>query len=226
MTDDNKTDLEQMVEQVGAPKRRTFWGLIRTYFITGIVVTAPIAITIYLTLGFVEFVDETFMPLVPRQLRLNTYLPFSVPVTGVIAAILFFIMIGAFAANFMGRYLVDLGDRLIARTPVVRVIYGALKQIFETVVARSTPSFDEVVLVEYPRKGIWSIGFVTSDTKGEIRRRMGEDMLNVFIPTTPNPTSGFLLFIPKADAIYLDMSVEEAAKKIISAGIVTPEDAP
>ncbi|MFC4270293.1 DUF502 domain-containing protein [Sneathiella chungangensis] len=196
---------------------------LRTYFLTGIVVTAPIAITIYLTYVFVSFVDANITPLIPARYNPETYLPFSVPGLGVIIAAFALILIGFLTANYLGRSLLTLGERIVGRMPVVRTIYHALKQIMETVLAQSSTSFRDVVLLEYPRKGIWALAFVTSQARGEVNKLAEEDMISIFLPTTPNPTSGFLLFVPKSDLIYLDMSVEEGVKLVISAGMIWPE---
>ena len=139
-----------------------------------------------------------------------------------LALLLMLLVVGFFAAGLIGRMVFRLGESLIDRVPVVRSVYGALKQIFETVFADSSSSFREVVLVEYPRRGLWAVGFITGRTKGEVRDRIDRDLVNVFLPTTPNPTSGFLLFVPREDLVHLDMSVEEGIKMVISAGIVTP----
>ncbi len=206
------------------PPRRPFFHRIRAYFLTGVVVIAPIAITVYLTWVFIHAVDVRVRPLIPLKYNPETYLPFSLPGLGLLLVVVFVTLIGALTANFFGRALLRAGERVLNRMPVVRSIYATLKQIFETVVSQSTATFEQVVLVEYPRKGIWAIGFVTSDTRGEIQRRSSEDLINVFLPTTPNPTSGFLLFIPRKDVVYLNMTVEEGIKKVISAGLVTPPD--
>ncbi len=206
-----------------APKIGLFSRL-RTYFLTGIVITAPIAITIYLTYVFVDFVDANVTPLIPARYNPETYLPFSVPGLGLFVAVLVLILIGFLTANFLGRSLLHFGERIVARMPVVRSIYKALKQIIETVLAQSSSSFREVVLFEYPRKGIWAIAFVTSEVKGEVADLDEETMISVFLPTTPNPTSGFLLFVPKRDLKFLDMSVEEGVKLVISAGMIWPSD--
>ncbi|MEK9853347.1 MAG: DUF502 domain-containing protein, partial [Rhodobiaceae bacterium] len=133
-------------------------------------------------------------------------------------------VIGAVAAGLLGRWIIKLGESILNRMPVVRSIYGASKQILETVISTQSDAFREVVLVEYPRKGLWVIGFVTGGTKAEVARRIDIDMVNVFVPTTPNPTSGFLLFCPRKDVIFMDMSVEDAVKLVVSGGIVTPPD--
>lgn len=197
---------------------------LRNYFLTGIVVAAPIAITIYLAWLFVNSIDNLITPLIPPRWSPETYLPFGIPGFGVIVVVVGITLLGALTANFLGRYLLNLGERLLNRMPIIRSVYGTLKQIFETVISQSSTSFQEVVLVEYPRRGLWAIAFVTTETKGEVRRVLDQELVSVFLPTTPNPTSGFLLFVPKSDLIHLDMSVEDGVKKVISAGIVTPAD--
>ncbi|WP_169545504.1 DUF502 domain-containing protein [Sneathiella aquimaris] len=200
------------------------WSKLRNYFLTGIVVTAPIGITIYLTYVFVDFVDANITPLIPARYNPETYLPFGVPGLGVLIAVFALILIGFLTANFLGRSFLHFGERIVGRMPVVRSVYNALKQIMETVLAQSSTSFRDVVLVEYPRKGLWAIAFVTSTAKGEVAELDDEDMIGLFLPTTPNPTSGFLLFSPKRDLKFLDMSVEEGVKLVISAGMIWPED--
>ena len=197
---------------------------LRNWLLTGIVVTAPIAITIYLAWVFVSWVDDTITPLIPYRYNPESYLPFSVPGLGLVVVIVFLTFVGFLAANLFGRTVLALGERLVNQMPIIRTVYGALKQILETVLKSSSRSFKDVVLVQYPRPGMWALAFVTADTEGEVRRRMPEQMINIFIPTTPNPTSGFLLFVARRECIFLDMSVEEAAKLIISAGVITPPD--
>ncbi|WP_373086089.1 DUF502 domain-containing protein [Sneathiella sp.] len=206
-----------------APKASLFARL-RTYFLTGIVVTAPIAITIYLIYIFVTFMDANITPLIPVRYNPETYLPFGIPGFGVFIAIFGLILIGFLTANYLGRALLVFGERIVGRMPVVRSIYNALKQIMETVLAKSGNSFREVVLLEYPRKGIWSIAFVTSTAKGQVNGVQEEEMISIFVPTTPNPTSGFLLFVPKSDLKYLDMTVEDGVKLVISAGMIWPDE--
>ncbi|MCF6196771.1 MAG: DUF502 domain-containing protein [Emcibacter sp.] len=135
-------------------------------------------------------------------------------------------VLGFFAANFLGRTLIKIGEKILNRMPVVRSVYNTLKQIFETVISENKGSFQEVVLIEYPRKGLWAIAFISGENKGEIQRKMADDVVNVFLPTTPNPTSGFLLFVPKKDIIRLDMTPDEGAKYVISAGLVDPGNMP
>jgi uncharacterized membrane protein len=150
-------------------------------------------------------------------------LPIEIPGIGLIFVFLLLTFIGFLTAGLIGRFVIKLGERIISRLPIIRSVYGALKQIFESVLASSSKSFREVVLVEYPRKGIWAIGFITGDTKGEVQNIIKDEMVNVFLPTTPNPTSGFLLFIPSKDLTVLEMNVEEGIKMVISGGIITPK---
>ena len=205
-------------------RKRGLLARLRTYFLTGIVVSAPIGITIWLIWLFVAFVDHTVVPFIPDAYNPSDALGVSVPGIGVIVVLLVVTIIGFLVTNFFGRFMVRMGENMVARVPVVRTIYGVLKQIFDAVLAQSEGAFREVVLIEYPRKGIWVLGFVTSNTQGEVQRVTPHEMVNVFLPTTPNPTSGFLLFVPRKDCITLDMSVEEGVKLVISGGIVSPPD--
>jgi len=197
---------------------------IRNWFLTGVIVTAPIGITAYLTWLVISGIDAHVRPLIPHDYNPESYLPFGLPGFGLLVVLAFVTFVGFITANFFGRGLIRLGEGLVDRMPVVRSVYGALKQIFETVIRQSNAAFKKVVLVQYPRKDMWVLAFVAADTEGEVPRRVGTDLASVFVPTTPNPTSGFLLFVPKHDLIYLDMTVEEAAKMVISAGVVTPPD--
>ena len=207
----------------GPLPRPGFFARLRTYFLTGFVVAAPIAITVYLTWWFVSLFDTWIKPFVPPGFNPDNYLPFSVPGVGLLLALFWITVIGALTANLFGRTIVAYWESVLDRMPVVRNVYRALKQIFETALAQSSSSFREVVLIEYPRKGLFAIAFVSRDTVGEIPTKADQgDMVSVFLPTTPNPTSGFLLFVPVVDIIRLDMSVEQAAKLVISAGLVVP----
>jgi uncharacterized membrane protein len=196
---------------------------LRNYFLTGIIVTAPIALTIYLTWQFIDWVDSQAIPLLPAKYNPENYLPFSLPGLGLVISVVILTFVGFLTANIFGRTLLKTGERLVNRMPVVRTIYGALKQILETVLSQSSNSFRQSVLVEYPRRGIWTVAFVTGDTGGEIAQRLDDDMVNIYVPTTPNPTSGFLLMVPRRDLIFLDLPVEDAAKYIISIGVIAPE---
>ncbi|MDD9910661.1 MAG: DUF502 domain-containing protein [Ahrensia sp.] len=198
----------------------------RNYFFTGLVICAPLAITAYLTWTLIQWVDSWVKPYIPAAYNPDEYLPFSIPGFGLVVALIIITLVGFLTANLIGRSIVNYGEYLLSRMPVVRNIYSALKQIFETVFREGSDSFERVVLVEYPRKGIWALAFVATDTLGETQARLNEPAgktVSVFLPTTPNPTSGFLLFVPVADIIELDMSVEQAAKLVISAGLVAPE---
>ena len=196
----------------------------RAYFFAGILVIAPISITLYLAWLFIGFVDSKVTPLIPLKYNPETYLPFALPGLGLLILVLTLMLIGALTAGFMGRLWMRLTERVLARMPVIRNIYSAVKQIFETVLADKSAAFREAVLVEYPRRGIWAIAFITGRTEGEVQNITEEECTNIFLPTTPNPTSGFLLFVPKKDLISLSMTVEEAIKMVISGGIITPLD--
>ncbi|MEM9469514.1 MAG: DUF502 domain-containing protein [Pseudomonadota bacterium] len=214
------TETEMVIDTVPP----TLLARLRTYLLAGILVTAPVSITIYVTWAFLNFMDNRITPLIPEAYNPNTYLPFSMPGLGLIVAIVFFVTIGFLTKNFLGRLFVRMYEYVLERVPVISNIYGAIKQIFETVMASQSDAFKEVVMFEYPRKGIWVLGFVTGSTKGEVQSLTKSDTVNVFLPTTPNPTSGFLLFVPKKDVTYMNMSVEEGIKMIVSGGIITPED--
>lgn len=204
--------------------RSPFKSRLRTYFLTGVIVTAPVAITIYLTWSFIEWVDQAVIPLVPLAYRPETYLPFSVPGLGVVVAVIGLTLIGALTANLLGRTIVRVGEQLVDRMPVIRGIYNVFKQIFETLLKDTSDSFKYAALVEYPRRGLYTIGFVAGDTRGEVLRQTEQDLVSVYVPTTPNPSSGFILFIPREDVRILDMSVEQAMKYVVSVGVVVPPD--
>ncbi|MGI9401381.1 MAG: DUF502 domain-containing protein [Rhizobiaceae bacterium] len=199
---------------------------LRNYFLTGFIVVAPLTITVYLIWTFVEWVDGWIIPYIPSVYNPETYIPIEIPGVGLVMAIIIITLIGFMTASFVGRSVVNIGEKILNRMPLVRNIYSGLKQIFQTVLSGQTGSFTRVGILEYPRKGLFAIVFIATDTRGEVDRRLkdkGNDTVSVFLPTTPNPTSGFLLFVPRQDIIILDMSVEEAAKLVISAGLVAPE---
>jgi uncharacterized membrane protein len=198
---------------------------LRAYFIAGVLITAPVVITIWLTISIVGFLDRTVKNLILPENSLAEFwaVLYSIPGFGIIVAVLFIMLVGMFAANIMGRFFVRIGESILDRLPVVRSLYGATKQIFETVFADKADAFRDVVLVEYPRKDMWVLGFLTGTTKGEVQAKTSDEVVNVFVPTTPNPTSGFLLFVPKKDIQIMDMTIEEGIKLIVSAGIVTPD---
>lgn len=205
------------------PVRRTLFQRARGNFFAGIVLVGPLALTIYLAWTAITLIDDTIVPWVPRIYNPATYLDADIPGFGVVVFLLFTTVVGWLTRNFFGRQIVRWGESWVARMPIIRSIYNALKQLSETILSQSKSSFKQACLIEYPRKGLWAIAFVSTDTKGEIPGKVGGGgMQSVFLPTTPNPTSGFLLFVPNADVIMLDMTVEEAAKLVISAGLVTP----
>ncbi len=207
-------------------KKYSFFHRFRTNFFTGVVIVAPVMLTFYLIWWAINLVDGLIVPWVPKIYNPSTYIGIDIPGFGVIVFLIFTAGIGALTKGLFGRQLVKLGENFVDRMPVVRSIYNALKQIAETVLSQSNNSFQNACMVEYPRKGIWAIAFVSTETKGEVLEKMPHnEMLSIFLPTTPNPTSGFLLFVPREDVIILDMTVEEAAKLVISAGLVTPPTA-
>lgn len=217
-------------EQIDGANKSIFYR-VRTYFLAGVFVTAPIGITVYLTWIFLRFVDSKVTALIPEQYNPFNYLPMVLPGTdlfksllSLVVVILFFVGIGWFAKNFLGRVIYDVAEYIVHRMPVINTLYKAIKQILETIMASQSQAFRDVVMLEYPRKGVWSLGFVTGSSKGEVQRATDSETISVFVPTTPNPTSGYLLFVPKKQLIYMEMSVEEAAKLIVSAGIITPPD--
>ncbi len=206
-----------------APKPR-FSVRFRNYFLAGVIVTAPIAITFWLAFKVLGIIDNKITPLIPQKWNPESYLPFGVPGLGLIVVILFLIFIGFLTAGYVGRLWIKVSERIVARLPVIRSIYSWTKQVFETVLSQQSTAFREVVLVEYPCRGSWAVGFVTGRTEGEVQDLTTENVINVFVPATPNPTTGFLLFIPERDVHHLDMSVEEGIKLVISGGIVKPPE--
>ena len=210
--------------QDNTKNKKTFAGHLKRWFLAGLLVSAPILLTVYITWILVNLIDGYATALLPSNLNPQNYFSFPLPGIGIVFGGVIIILIGFLTTNFFGNAMIRVGERLLGRLPVVRSVYGATKQIMETVMASQSDAFREVVLIEYPRRGIWAIGFVTGSTKGEVQNMSSENLINVFVPTTPNPTSGFLLFFPREDTISLDMGVEEAVKMVVSGGIVTPED--
>ena len=195
---------------------------LRTYFFAGVLITAPVSLTIYLAWLFITFVDEQVFSLLPPQYNPETYLRFSIPGIGLLLALVGLTLIGALTAGIIGRAVNQLFEAILNRLPVIRSLYAAIKQIMETVLANKSAAFRECVLIEYPRRGIWTLGFITGKTRGEVQDLTAEEVINVFVPTTPNPTSGFLLFVPEKDVIRLRMPIEDGLKLVVSGGIVTP----
>lgn len=201
---------------------------LRNAFLTGLLIVGPVTITLYIMWWVINWIDAWVKPLLPAHYNPDTYLPFPIPGLGLLVAFLGLTLIGALAANLLGRTLVSSGELMMSRTPIVRNVYGAIKQIFESVISTSGPNqnFQKVGLIEFPSKGLWSIVFVTAETVGEIAdvKPGGEsDLLTVFMPTGIVPPTGFICFIPRREVTFLSMSVEEAAKIVLSGGIVTPD---
>lgn len=220
------------------PRRPGLIARLRASFLTGLVVIAPVGLTIWLIWSVVGWIDGFVLPLVPQAyhpdrmlqdfLGLDPSVQFNVRGLGVIIFLVFTIIVGWMAKGLIGRSLIRFAESLVERTPVVRTIYSGIKQISETIFAQSERSFETACLIEYPRRGIWALGFISTVAKGEVAAKADAsgEMVSVFLPTTPNPTSGFLLYFPKKDVIELDMSVEDAAKLVISAGLVYPSERP
>ena len=194
-------------------KKSTFLSRLRNYFIAGIVVLIPIGITIYITL----FIISISSKILPKEINPNHYLPYNVPGLEIIISLFLITFIGWLSLSFLGKKLLDLFNRILKKIPILRTIYSAIGQMTETF-TKNDNSKKNVVLIEYPRKGCWAVGFATKDNSGEISSKTNKKLVNVFVPTTPNPTSGFLIMFPKDEMIYLDMTFEEASKFIVSAG--------
>tara|TARA_Y100000741_G_scaffold122044_1_gene91824 strand:- start:1046 stop:1672 length:627 start_codon:yes stop_codon:yes gene_type:complete len=187
---------------------------LRNYFITGIVVLVPIGITLYLTKFFISVSSK----LIPYNLNPNNYLPYAIPGLEILLSVIFITIIGGISLSFIGKRILKFVNDLFKRIPILRTIYSAIGQMTESLAPNKANNKKSVVLIQYPRKGSWAVGFATKDNKGEISKKTNSELVNVFVPTTPNPTSGFLLMFPKDEVIYLDMSFEEASKFIVSAG--------
>ena len=214
-----------MVPAEQPPKApRGLMARLRYYFLTGLVVAGPIAITFYLTWWFVTWVDGIVRPFVPIAYRPETYLPFGLPGSGLIVAVFALTFLGFLTANLIGRTLLDLGDALLGRMPVVRAIYRGLKQVFETLFSGKGSSFRKVGLVEFPSPGMWSIVLMSQDPSVEVAAKLPgkEEFISVFLPCAPNPTTGFFFYVPKSKIIEIDMNAEDAATLIMSAGVVQP----
>tara|TARA_B100000965_G_scaffold1462_1_gene1157 strand:- start:232 stop:846 length:615 start_codon:yes stop_codon:yes gene_type:complete len=195
-------------------KSTSLFAKLRNYFITGIVVLVPIGITLYLTKFFISVSSK----LIPYNLNPNNYLPFAIPGLEIVLSVIFITFIGGISLSFIGKRILKFVNDLFKRIPILRTIYSALGQMTESLAPNKKNNKKSVVLIQYPRKGSWAVGFATKDNKGEISKKTNSELVNVFVPTTPNPTSGFLLMFPKEEIIYLDMSFEEASKFIVSAG--------
>lgn len=216
------------------PPRRSVIGRLRAWFFTGLVVIAPVGLTMWLIWTVIGWIDGWVLPLVPKAYHpdrmiqnffgLDPLSQINVRGLGVVIFLIFTVIVGFTAKGLLGRSFIKFAESLVERTPVVRTIYSGIKQISETIFAQSERSFETACLIEYPRRGIWALGFISTTAKGEVAEKSDPsgEMISIFLPTTPNPTSGFLLFVPKKDVIELDMSVEDSAKLVISAGLVYP----
>ena len=218
--------LRQTIEKRNAAPG--FFGFVvsklKTYLFTGILVTAPVTITFYMAYELFIWIDKLSRSLFPQQMNGHEIIAY-IPGIGVAALIAGLIIIGMFTTGFIGKFFVRLGDFIVSKMPLISSIYSLLKQLFETILSQKSQSFKQAVLLEYPRKGIWIIGFLAGTATSEVEQRVpNKELLSIFIPTTPNPTSGFLILVPKEDVQTLDMSVEDALKYIVSCGIVAPED--
>ena len=198
------------------PKKSIFTR-IRNNFIAGIVVLIPIGITLYLTLAIVKVSSK----ILPKEINPNNYLPYNIPGIEIIIALILITLIGWLSLSFIGKKLLNIFDNILNKIPILRTIYSAFAQMLETFTSNKV-SKKNVVLIEYPRKGTWAVGFATNENTGKIKNKIGQEVVNVFVPTTPNPTSGFLLMFPKEDVIYLDITFEQASKFIVSAGSTNP----
>ena len=208
------------------PKSASAMTRLRNYFLTGFIVSAPLVLTVYIVWSLVGWIDSWVKPYIPARYSPDTYLPFAVPGFGLLVALFLITIIGFLTANFVGRTIVSFGEHLLGRMPLVRGVYRALKQIFETVLSHKSDMFRQVGLVEYPRKGVWSLVFVASEKPTEINARLdkeGDPLIAVFMPCTPNPTTGFLMYVYRSEIVNLDMTIEDGAKLIVSAGLVAPE---
>lgn len=218
MNNDDKNTQNSFVEPQELKAGRQIW----RYFLSGLLVASPIGLTLYIIWFIVTLVDEKARQILPAEYFIERYLPFEIPGFGILLAFVFFTLVGFLATGVLGRLFARFGEAMLTRTPLVRSLYNTFKQIFEAVFNRDQNSFREVVLVEYPRRGTWCLGFVTGATRGEVQDGTSQEVINVFIPTTPNPTSGFLLFVPRSELKVLSMSIEEGIKMVVSGGIITP----
>ena len=200
-------------------KKSSITSKLRNAFIAGIVVLVPIGFTLYLTLFLIKISSK----LIPNEINPNNYLPFSIPGLEILLSVIFITIVGGISLSFFGKKILNLINDLFKRIPILRTIYSAIGQMTESFTSKSDNK-KSVVLIEYPKKGSWAVGFATKENKGEISTKINKELINVFVPTTPNPTSGFLLMFPKDEVIYLDMTFEEASKFIVSAGTSDPAD--
>ncbi len=204
--------------------KRLFKHKLKGYFLTGLLVVVPVALTFLVVRWIVTFMDRMLLNILPPEWQPDLLIGFKVPGLGLIATALLILLIGVLTANIFGRSLVNFYERLLDRIPLVKGIYALFKQVADTVLSREKSAFRKAVLIEYPRRDVWAVAFVTGISEGEVQEVTSQRLVNIFVPTTPNPTSGFYILLPESDIIELSMSVEEAFKLIISGGMVTPPD--
>ncbi|HEU5017721.1 MAG TPA: DUF502 domain-containing protein [Pseudolabrys sp.] len=220
-------ELAGLAKNPATPSQTGIMGRVRNWFLTGLVVAGPLAVTVWLIWSFVNWVDNAVQPLIPPLYRPESYLPWPIPGTGLVIAVVVLTLLGFLTANLVGRTLVGWGESLLSRMPIVRPIYKTMKQIFETLFSKNGSSFRKVALVEFPAPGMWSLVFISQPPSGEIASKLPaaeSDYVSVFLACTPNPTTGFFFFVQRKDLIELDLSVENAMALLISAGMVQPDD--
>ncbi len=217
---------DEMIPGIGKPKPIGLFAWLRGRFFAGMVIAAPLAATFFILQFLITFIDNRVGPLLPPLLKPETYTNYAIPGFGVLVLVIALTVLGAITANLVGRSLLTLTDRVFSRIPIVRNVYAAIKQLTEVLANNQQASFDRCVMIEYPKKGSWCLGFVSSHAKGEIGAKLGTQKIGVFVPTTPNPTSGFLIYVEETEAISLEMTVEEGAKMILTAGLVVPDFEP
>lgn len=221
MTEKNDPEYTPGVRVPAQKPNLTVW--LRERFVAGMLIALPVVATFIILEFLINLIDSRVVPLLPPALRPETYLDYAVPGFGLIILVLFLTLLGALATNILGNYFVNLTDRVLTRVPVVRSVYSVFKQIRDVFQNNTSDQYKEIVLVQYPKECSWAVGFVAGPAKAEIAHRMGPGFISVFVPTVPNPTSGFLLFVKEADVIRLDMTIEEGAKLILSGGLVYPD---
>jgi uncharacterized membrane protein len=217
------SELDLNLEQ--EPASSHFGARLRGYFLTGLIVVGPVAVTVYVVWWFINLVDAWVKPLLPLDYLPDTYLPFRVPGVGLIVGIIGLMLVGALTANLFGRTIVSYGEMMLDRMPVVRGVYRLVKQIFTTIFSKSGTSFKRVGLIEFPRRGLYALVFLAGDPPQEVDEKIGggNPLITVFMPNGPNPTTGFIVFVPASEVIPLDLAVEDAAKLVVSAGLVGPD---
>lgn len=214
---------EEMIPEIGKPKKVGLFAWLRGRFFAGMVIAAPLAATFLILQFLITFIDNRVKPLLPPLLKPETYTNYAIPGFGVLVVVIALTILGAITANLIGRSLLAATDRIFSRIPIVRNVYAAIKQLTEVLSNNQQASFDRCVMIEYPKQGSWCIGFVSSHAKQEIGAKLGTTKIGVFVPTSPNPTSGFLIYVEESETVALQMSVEEGAKMILTAGLVVPD---